>query len=74
LRPSVWKIEHVDYLKSLNHQELNQRELSTLMSKRFGFRITASHIGALLTKMRTPGHEFYCDFPYKSGGVRRNNV
>ena len=32
-RQSMWTIEHVDYLGSLDHNNLSQRELSTQISQ-----------------------------------------
>ena len=42
------------------------------MSKNFKMRITPSHVGILLTKMRTPGHNFFRDISYRTAARRHD--
>jgi len=65
-----WTTEHVDFLTSLHREGLSRREMSVLMSKNFKMRITPSHVGILLTKMRTPGHNFFRDISYRTAARR----
>jgi hypothetical protein len=67
---AIWNNEHVDFLASLDHQNLTDQEISVLMSKQFKMRVTASHVSRLLGKMRLHNHEFFRDIPYRATGRR----
>ena len=68
---AIWTTEHVDYLATLDHQNLTNQQMSVLMSKQFKMRVTADHVNRLLGKMRLHGHEFFRDIPYRVGNTRR---
>jgi hypothetical protein len=70
-RGSLWEVKHVDHLQQILQDDLSTIEMAARMSKHFGFRITASNVGSLLSRMRKPSDPFFRNIPYRKRGVRR---
>ena len=69
-RTSIWDIQHLDHLQELLRDDLSNDQMAIRMSKHFGFRITATNVGNLLSRMRQPSDPFYRNIPYRKRGVR----
>ena len=68
---SMWGAEHVDFIERLVRENgSTSQEIATRMSRHFGCRITASHVNALMTRMRRPRDSLFRNLPYLRGGAR----
>jgi hypothetical protein len=72
-RKGTWMtMAHVDFLNELLTQdERSTLQISTIMSRHFGHRITPAHVTALLGRMRKPGDVFFRNTPYRRRAANR---
>jgi hypothetical protein len=70
-RARAFDTSHIDHLQQLvSANDLSSADLATQMSRHFKQRITASHVNAMLQRMRTPSDPFFRNLPYRRSGAR----